>query len=226
MSIFSLKYPELISVEDDRGVRTVGCDQLWYPKEGHIPQGACGAAVASNLLSYLLRSRPELYSRAERAGLTGLSAPLTETVNTKKGFIEFMIKVYPFLHPRAGGLMSDAFIDSIEEFGREYGLSVSAERLKVPVMHSKRPSPEKAADFIRTSFEEDSPVAVLSLSAGRERELENWHWVTMIEYDEESHLATIVNNCSVFRADLVSWFDSSIMGGSLVRLTYRPEEGA
>ena len=216
----------MISVEDDRGVRTVGCDQLWYPKEGHIPQGACGAAVASNLLSYLLRSRPEMYTQAEKAGLTGLSAPLMNTANTRKGFLKFMIRVYPFLHPRAGGLMSDAFIDSIEEFGREYGLPVGAERLKVPVMHSKRPSPEQAADFIRTSFEEDSPVAVLSLSAGRERELENWHWVTMIEYDEESHLAKIVNNCNVFHADLVSWFESSIMGGSLVRLTDRPEKGS
>jgi len=210
MSLLTLKHPELISVKDERGVRTVGCDQMWYPREGHIPQGACGAAVASNLLVYFLRSRQELLDQ----------------VDTKAEFIEFMKKVYPFFHPRAGGLMSDAFIEGIEAFGDEYGIPLSAERLKVPVMHSKRPSPEKAADFIRLSFEEDSPVAILSLSAGSERELENWHWVTMIEYDEGSHLAKIVNNCKVFRADLESWFGSSIMGGSLVRLTDRSEEGA
>ena len=206
--MLTLKNPELISVKDGRGVRTVGCDQMWYPREGHIPQGACGAAVASNLLAYFLRSRRKLLDQ----------------VDTKTEFIEFMKKVYPFFHPRAGGLMSDAFIEGIEAFGEEYDFTVSAERLKIPVMHSKRPSPEKAADFIRMSFEEDSPVAILSLSAGSERELENWHWVTMIEYDEGSHLAKVVNNCIVIRVDMVSWLSSSIMGGALVRLTDRSEE--
>ena len=61
---------------DGNGKLTVGGDQQWYPKEGFIPPGACGATAASNVLAYLLRSRQGLFALAFEAGLTGLAEPL------------------------------------------------------------------------------------------------------------------------------------------------------
>ena len=76
--MIGLKCIELIGVEDGRGAYTVGGDQYWFPKEGYIPPGACGATTGANLLAYMLRSRPELYASAQKAGLDGLAAPVPQ----------------------------------------------------------------------------------------------------------------------------------------------------
>ena len=219
MSVLELKKPELLFVGDDRGRRSVGGDQLWYPKKGYIPAGACGAAVAAFLLAYLLRSGPEYYAAVNsRVKTLGLAEPLSDAVNTKAGFLVFMKLVYPFFPPRAGGLMSDNFCEGIEAFAAEYGLPLEGERLLIPVTRSKRHSVDEVADFIRGSLERDTPVAFLTLSAGKAEGLENWHWVSILAFDDKANKARIANNCVVFWTDIEAWLDTSIMGGAFVRL--------
>ena len=218
MNMFCLKRPELLSVEDENGSVTAGGDQMWFPKTGFIPPGACGATVASALLAYCLRSRPDAFDLSKKAGIKGLADPLCGTVNKKSGYIEFMKIVYPFFRPRIGGLMSDAFVRGMADFGSEFGLPFSAERLLVPVARPKRPPMEEIGSFISETLADDMPAAFLILSAGRANGLENWHWVTILEYDAENARAKIADNCIEFWTNIKEWHGSTIMGGSFVRV--------
>ena len=219
MSNLELKKPELLLVEDDRGRQGVGGDQLWYPKKGYIPSGACGAAVAACVLAYLLRSGPEYYAAFKsRVETPGLAEPLSDAVNTKAGFLEFMKLIYPFFLPRAGGLMSDDFCEGIGAFGTEYGLPLEGERLLIPVTRSKRHSTDEVIGFIQGSLKGDMPVAFLTLSAGKAEGLENWHWVSILAFDAKANKARIANNCVVSWTDIKVWLDTSIMGGAFARL--------
>ncbi|MDR3364104.1 MAG: hypothetical protein LBS91_04040 [Clostridiales Family XIII bacterium] len=217
MSIIALSNPELLLATDERGARYAGGDQHWYPKEGFVPPGACGATTASNVLAYLLRSRPALFEAARKGGLGGLAAP-DAPVMGKAGYVEFMKQVYRFLYPRAGGLMAGDFLDGIGNLAREYGLPITAERLKAPISRAKRPSFSEAAAFVGASLAEDVPVAFLILSNGCVANLDTWHWVTILALDAEAGRAEIADNGLKFWADIGAWLHTSIMGGSFVRL--------
>jgi|GEM_PF-1511758 len=252
MGVIGIKYPELMTVKDRDGAQTTGGDQHWYPKEGYIPPGACGATASSNALAYVLRSRPRLYGLAAAGGLDGLAGPVpgpvhepvtgqesaanatgiesntvteagsntvTETgPNTKDGYLEFMKKVYRFMYPRIGGLMSGDFLTGMGELSGEYGLPFETERLPIPISLAKRPAIAEVCSFIGDSLKDDIPVAFLILSNGCVEKLDTWHWVTILAIDEETRHVQIVDNCEVFWADLGMWLDTSIMGGAFVRL--------
>ena len=216
MSVIEIKHPELLAVTDGCGPLTAGGDQHWFPKEGFIPPGACGATAASNVLAYLLRARPKLYTLAQETGLGGISSPAEP--NTKDGYLAFMKKVYRFLYPRMGGLMANQFLEGMAELANEYGIPVSAQCLRVPIAQSKRPSFAEAAAFICSSLSNDIPVAFLILSGGSVAALDTWHWVTILAFDEDGRRIKILDNTEVFWAELDVWLETSIMGGSFVRL--------
>ena len=213
MSIVCLKNPELLEIQNPNGSKSVGGSQYWYPKEGFIPPGACGATVASNALFYLLTAKKHLYNMAESTGLTGFSIPVSKTE-----FLEFMKKNYRFLYPRAGGLMAHHFEEGMLELANEYKLPIGTECLKIPISRSKRPPFEQVSEFLVKTLENDSPVAFLILSKGSVSVLDTWHWVTILCYDEENERAQITDNGNVFWADLHEWLETSIMGGAFVRL--------
>ena len=219
MGMTELKHLELLSVIGEDGALYRGSDQHWYPKDGFIPQGGCGAATASNLLAYILRTRQDLFSIVEKTGLDGLAPPLPcKSPNTKDGYIEFMKKVYRFMYPRAGGLMADVFTFGITELAAEYSLPFTPLLLRVPIGRLKRPDFNHIAGFIQLSLETDMPVAFLILSKGNVKELDTWHWVTVIGLDEVGKSVEVLDNGVVVRANLETWLNTSIMGGSFVRL--------
>jgi hypothetical protein len=211
MNKICIKSCELLTVDCGGGVLTTGGDQYWLPKEGFIPGGACGATTASNILAYLLRTRPELYGLASAAGL---DAPQGD----KAGYIEFIKKVYKFLYPRLAGLMINEFLEGIGLLAKEYGLPVFAECLRVPIGRSKRPSFAEAAGFIEESLKADIPAAFLILSNGCVANLDTWHWVTILSISKETGQIDITDNGKVLQADLGEWLGASIMGGAFVRL--------
>ena len=147
-----------------------------------------------------------------------LAVPMDGPPMEKAGYLEFMKKVYRFMYPRAGGLMSGDFLEGIDGLASEYGLPIAAERLVAPIAKPKRPSVPEVAAFVRCAFEADSPVAFLILSSAFVENLDTWHWVTILALDEEAGRVKIVDNCEVLWADLSAWLDKSIMGGSFVRL--------
>ena len=230
MSVIQIKTPGLIAVRDECGKLTIGGDQYWYPSEGFLPPGACGATTASNVLAYLLRSRPELFCIMQKTGLVGLEAPFHDSnnpyedspaPNTKAGYLSFMKKVYRFLYPRLGGLMVEGFLEGMSELAHEYELPITTEFMRAPIGRSRRPSFSEVAGFLRSSLGSDIPVAFLILSNGCVENLDTWHWVTVLALDEETKRVKILDNTEVFWADLCVWLETSIMGGSFVRLLKR-----
>ena len=237
-----LKHESLLSVNDSSGTIYTGGNQYWFPKEGFLPGGACGATAASNVLAYILRSNPALYKIAEAAGLSGLAEPIEKSdlgqqalqsqerstpenfaPNTKEGYLDFMKKVYKYLYPRFGGLMADHFQEGMKSLSDEYGLPLEAECLKVPINNTKRPSVSDALNFVLSSLDADIPVAFLVLSSGNASNLDTWHWVTILAYNEETKETCILDNGSILWTNLETWLDTSIMGGAFVRMIYSPE---
>lgn len=208
-----LKKPELLNIEIENGAVSSGGSQYWYPSEGFIPPGACGATAASNVLAYLLWTRRALYDIAKKSGL-----PAPDEHVSKKIFLDFMKIIYQFLYPRLGGLMADGFVEGIDELARKYTLPIKAKCLKIPINRSKRPVIGEVNAFIKKSLENDIPVAFLILSKGCVSVLDTWHWVTVLGLDERRGTVQITDNGKVFWADLNPWLETSIMGGAFVTL--------
>ena len=233
MSVIEIKHPELLTVIDENGKLHSGGDQLWFPREGFIPKGACGATTASNILAYMLRTRPELYAFAQESGLDGIEPPVMHTSDQKENtettvhesnpvnknsYIEFMKKVYRFLYPRVGGLMANHFMEGMTELAESYSLPVVAESMSVPIALTRRPAFADVAGFVNSSLCADIPVAFLILSGGGVEHLDTWHWVTITALDEGSKQGRILDNTRPFWANIGVWLETSIMGGSFIRL--------
>ena len=227
-----LKHESLLLVKDSSETIYTGGNQYWFPKDGYLPGGACGATAASNVLAYILRSNLDMYKIAEEAGLSGLAVPIEKSdqthqslespePNTKEGYLDFMKKVYKYLYPRFGGLMADHFSEGMNSLANEYGLHIETDCLKIPVNRSKRPSVSAAVDYVKTSLDADTPLAFLVLSSGNASNLDTWHWVTILSYNEEKRETCLLDNGSVLLTSLETWLDTSIMGGAIVRLLYK-----
>ena len=116
--------------------------------------------------------------------------------------------------------MAEGFIYGITELADEYSLPFSTLLLRVPIGRSKRPDYNHIAGFIKSSLQSDIPVAFLILSKGNAKELDTWHWVTIIGLDEAGKSVEVLDNGVVVWANLETWLNTSIMGGSFVRLTF------
>ena len=209
MSVILLKNPELFHIPDGRGAKTSGGSQYWYSDRGYAASRGCGPATASNILTYMLRSQPELFDKAKKAGLGGL--------DDKAEYIEFMKKIYVLFKPGLIGLPASGFMRGAARFAKAYGLPVSAACLRVPEKPFQRPSFEKSADFIRSALSSETPVAFLALSTGGVANLYKWHWVTIIGLDEENKSVLILDNTKSSWAEIGAWHDKSLLGGALVR---------
>jgi len=205
--VTGLKRPELLHVTDENGTRVFGGNQYWYPKEDFFPGGACGSTTASNILAYMLLTRPELLEKAKFDGF-----------GSKSGYMGFMKTVYRFFKPSIIGLHRSWFVKGVAGFAKEYGLPISAEMLKVNVRCLKRPAFSDAADFIYSAIEKETPVAYLILSTGGVANLYKWHWVTIIGIDEKTRKVRILDNTSTYWVDLGAWLEKSVLGGALIRL--------
>jgi len=213
--VIEIRRPELFYVANEKGIKVYGSNQNWYPKGEFYPKGACGPAVASDILAYILRSRLDLYARAKVSGLDGLA----ETgANDKAGYIGFMKKVYRYFKPSVIGLHYPWFVKGMARIAEERGLPVSVTRLRVPARRSGRPAFEKAAEYIRSSLAADIPVAFLTVSAGGIENLYTWHWMSVIGLDEDGKRIKTLSNTRMSWADLGSWLDRSRLGGAFVRV--------
>jgi hypothetical protein len=204
MGKIQVRQTELFQITDKSGKLYCGGVQYWFPKKGYIPPGACGATTGANIFGYLARTHGDFADPGD--------------LQSKASFLEFMKKSYAHLYPRVMGLMADNFMLGAEAFAASLGVPMRAERLKAPISRSCRPSAGEAAAYIAESLRRDVPVAHLILSSGATPELDAWHWVTIIALDEDTMKIDVIDNGQLLRADLARWLDTSIMGGSFVRM--------
>jgi hypothetical protein len=191
------------------GVEYYGGDQGWPNSVGFRNEAACGATTVSNIFSYFVRTHPELAS---------LISPAPEALGVQDHFIHFMEQVYPYVQPTVIGVMPGDFINGAVGYAREKGFEISTETLVVPSARKKRPSDEATARFIKEALSVNIPVAFLNLSNGSVKNLDSYHWVTIVAVDDEAMTAAIIDNGLKLTIDLGKWLKKSTLGGAFVVL--------
>ncbi|MDR0519953.1 MAG: hypothetical protein LBG82_07915 [Clostridiales Family XIII bacterium] len=192
-------------IRDASGSSYYGGDQHWFGDgKTYRKEAACGATTCANILGYLAR---------RHEGLAGL-APYT--LHGKDGFIEYMKAVYPFVRPSLIGIMPADFTRGVEEYSAGLGFELECEVLAVPAASLKRPAMDSVCRFLETALADDLPVAFLNLSSGRVKNLDGYHWVTLVGLDGESGICRIVDNGRMLDVDLKKWLKRTTLGGAFV----------
>lgn len=206
----SLTHPELFTLaEKKRSWR--GADQKWYEDKKRQEAG-CGPVAAVHLVTYLADVRPgweKLYPSHSRR---------------KHGFVKLMDEMWGSITPgRLGVNTLHKFTRGLKAYGRGKGMDLPVRDLDIPPVKAARPTVDQCTAFIRAGLRADCPVAFLNLSRGAVRELESWHWVTIIGIEEQAGgaiLCTLLDGGREYPVDFRLWFQTTRLGGGLL---YVPE---
>ncbi|WP_320127478.1 hypothetical protein [uncultured Sphaerochaeta sp.] len=200
-----LRNPEFLQIQDQIEGVLYGCNQLWYPSYWQRLSG-CGPSTASNLVLYF-----------QRKGIIKERVPVTD----KTSFIGLMEQIWQFITPAAGGVhLLSQFYLGFSHYLESIGSSLSYKALEIPKKKELRPTLEQVVGFIEDALAQDSPVAFLNLSRGTLKNLDEWHWVTIVGLrKEEASLrwfATIYDANKTWEIDISQWYETNKRGGGLI----------
>jgi len=194
----TLVEPEFMNIPEPGGETFIGGSQDWYDKRWSRISG-CGPVAASNLVWYASRMRGD-----------------------KNRYELLMRDMFSFMAPGIHGVNnSKFFIDAVLRYGVEAGLKIKLDVLEVPKMVSSRPDINVVFEFLSNSLRSDAPVAFLNLSNGTVKNLENWHWVTILTLDQACGFVEISDYGKMFAIDLSEWLKTTKLGGCFVSLSQR-----
>ncbi|MDR1481976.1 MAG: hypothetical protein LBI74_05060 [Synergistaceae bacterium] len=190
------------------GEMTYGCDQEWFSTEWQRRAG-CAPCVACNILLYLNRAR------------TGDEG----TPVQKKFCEEFMDEIWTYVTPTERGMPStEMFCDDVRSYGEAKRDEIECVSFDIPNDAADRPTAGEVSTFLEESLANDLPVAFLNLCNGSEKNLPEWHWVTIVSMKQEtrdSHIfIVIVDEGALKTIDLSLWLDTTSNGGGFVRFSY------
>lgn len=190
-------------LDEETGEKHLGSNQTWYSGEFQKLAG-CGPAVASNLIHYVLDKQDSDCG-----------------VVSKKDFLALMEEVWCYVTPIEGrGLPStDLFYRSLLDYFRDKGFCVY--RFAILDMHTpgdERPDMYEIIKLLENGLSRGLPVAFLSLNSGKERNLDEWHWVTVtsLEYEDRQAYIEFMDEGIIKRANLTLWHDTTTLGGGFV----------
>jgi hypothetical protein len=202
-----------LGVFDDAGKLLFwGHDQEWYGSWWRRMAG-CGPTTASNLMRYAAAAEGP-------AGTWRMADALS-----------LMDAIWKYITPRRGGVNSTGLLrDGALRYAKAEGMRLSVETLDVPEDEKNRPDLQTAVAFIADGLKRDEPVAFLNLDNGAEKQLDKWHWVTIIaiEYAEDRSEAgvDILDNCKTLRVNVGRWMATTRKGGGFVRFVFGGEDSA
>ena len=187
--------PDLPALKGLSGETYIGGSQEWYEDSWHKKAG-CGPVAATNLI----------WSNTHPKG--GIEQ-----------YQELMHEMYPCFTPGLQGINTSVlFTDSIMRYITKYDLKLNPVALDIPSRPRRRPKAGTVCDFIVTALQSSAPVAFLNLSNGTVRNLENWHWVTIIALDPDTMQANISDYGKVLEINISIWLKTSFLGGAFVYL--------
>jgi hypothetical protein len=182
-----------------------GGDQEWFgSRKEYRKEAACGATTCANILGYLAQTHAELAALAPY------------DLHSKDGFLAFMKAVYPYVRPGLIGIMPADFTRGATKYSERLGIALKYDTLTVPAASSKRPGADAMFSFLHAAIADDLPVAFLNLSSGRVKNLDSYHWVTLIGIDAEKDACRIVDNGRLLDVELKKWLRRSTLGGAFV----------
>lgn len=186
----------------------LGCTQEWYTTEWQRRAG-CGPTTACNLISY----------RTKKLSL----GDTDQDISRKEECLALMEELWQYVTPTNRGVNTTRlFYEPMEKYIKEKGLDVKYEYMDIPENPALRPGFDKLMDFIKGALDQDAPIAFLNLCNGEEKNLDHWHWVTIIslEYSDDGDIAfiNILDEGRVKIIDLVLWYKTTTLGGGFVYL--------
>jgi len=203
----SIYNPDFFEIIDEKTYKIYyGCMQDWYQKFWQRLSG-CGPTVATNIILYINHNRYNFE--------TGKS------YNKKKNCVVLMNEVWNYVTPtRRGVNTTKIFYEGIISYAKLKEISLEYRIIDIPKDKSLRPNVSEVLDFIENSLQNDSPVAFLNLNNGEEKNLDKWHWVTIIsleyEIDQSVINVEILDEGIVKRIDLLLWYKTTTLGGGFV----------
>lgn len=207
----SVAHPEFLNVRDLQTRQSYfGGAQEWYSSEWGRRAG-CGPTCAANLSAYLALSRPAL-----RALYHGKEMDRAE-------FLHHMEEIFPFLAPGPMGLNRvELFSEGMVTFAASRDILLVPHVFAVSGNRSPgRPPVSALAAFVRAGLDADCPLGFLNLSRGREKNLQDWHWISIVSADfKPDQLTARASDEGIVREfNLQLWYLSTRMSGGLVYFT-------
>lgn len=206
----SIANPDLFRIFDENSqVTHYGGNQEWYPQKWQRLSG-CGPTVASNIIFYL---------RHPQTTLEFKKSPIH-----KKDWVMLMEEMWKVVTPSFRGVhKTKMFYEPLFEYTKEKGLSVGYYVCDVPKNKSQRPELSQILRFLSEALSIDAPIAFLNLCNGEEKNLDRWHWVTIIslEHSESGNKAyvNILDGGLIKKIDLALWYETTGLGGGFIYFT-------
>ncbi|MDR1541915.1 MAG: hypothetical protein LBU32_28830 [Clostridiales bacterium] len=204
---YEIAHPEYLHIVSGDGF-LYGCDQEWYAITWRKRAG-CGPVAATNLLLYLIKKH------------------CLQTIPYKNGTIveasAAMNDVFPFVRPTITGLHTvKLFVKGIRKLSRHYNVRFNCQYLNIPPNKAVRPDINAVGAFISEGLRKDVPVAFLNLHAGDVKEVDSWHWVTIVglclDTDSGKLMARFYDFTKSLEMDMGKWLSTTRLGGGLVYL--------
>ena len=188
----------------DGSAKYFGGSQMWYPTRKRKYSG-CGPTNCSNLFWYLAMTRKECRNL------------IFHDVGTKNNFTRLMNEVWHYVTPRRRGVDTlDIFIEGAEGYSKFRNVPITCSRLDIPVSKKKRPTNAEMFDFLEKAFDEDLPVAFLNLSSGLAKNLDRWHWVTIVSLNRMLGTVIMFDQGKRVEINLTIWRNTTVLGGGFV----------
>lgn len=192
--------PDALTLSKPDGELQLGCDQENYKSTWQRMSG-CGPTAATNLYLYSL---PDIGRH--------------RTINEGIGLMD---EIWHYVTPRFGGGVNNTkiFTSGLSKYLDEKEIKYTFEVVEVPQKKEQRRSVIEVRDFILASINNDLPVAFLNLHNGEEKQLDAWHWVTVVGYEmspnDELYL-DIFDGGKLISVNLDQWYDKTKKGGGFV----------
>ncbi|MFZ5975691.1 MAG: hypothetical protein ACOYU3_09905 [Bacillota bacterium] len=162
--------------------------------------------MATNILLYL-----------HGAGIISLQ----KKVENKADCIRLMETLWDHVTPTEKGVHTlDRFCNGVKEYVQTLRAGLKCRALDIPNKRMPRPALSTVVSFIAKGLDSDCPVAFLNLSNGKVKNLDRWHWVTIVSLetgpDNENVSAKIFDGGKAFEIDLKLWYETTTLGGGFV----------
>ena len=183
-----------------------GCSQKWYSTPWQRKAG-CGPSVASNIVHYLENKQTN-----------------SQQVFSKEACSSLMEEAWSYFSPKVGGISTtNMFCEAFLLYAKSKRLKVQFRVLDVPQDKCSRPKLAEVLDFLEEALEKDAPVAFLNLCNGAVKNLERWHWVTIVSLnrsdDGKSAFLDILDGGAIKKIDLLLWYNTTNLGGGFSYFT-------
>jgi hypothetical protein len=181
-----------------------GCDQEWYSTKWKRLSG-CGPTAVSNIIYYLTQTRSG-----------------SKTAFSWEQARALMEDVWNYVTPTMHGIPSTEILcKGIASYAKAKEMNIGIETVDIPKSRLERPAFAVLLSFLDQALEDDIPIAFLNLDHGEERNLDSWHWVTIVSLEQTGEMAVveILDEGIIKRIDLSLWFHTTTKGGGFVRMS-------